>query len=300
MAREPGGARVSCIAVGVFLTLCCAASVAQGDDTLRVHATELWGAWMAVIVLVFVLSSARHVLKPIGRSAVPILLRGIVAVCYGLPLIAVLYGQWVFPEDPSPPMVQRVFESERIWTLVHIIVGTAFLSASVFLRSAILGAAFFSALGWVNHAQFPLAIHPPTGSLWAQKLGHVGFLLAFVACVVVLLTSRAPQRPVTGRDMLISRLRARSTALALALSVMPGLGWLYATRWRGGYGWFLLFLCTPLAAYVVFVPLWQQILFRGSPHAWVGSLFFLLSYVAAFTASAAMAYVAASRTGRLA
>ena len=102
MQRATRAFAISGVAAVALSALCPAAQAADGESFLHAHKAEAGGVWMAVVVLVFVISGARYLYKPVmSRPALWVILRGLVAVLYTLPMIGALYGQWVFPREPG-------------------------------------------------------------------------------------------------------------------------------------------------------------------------------------------------------
>jgi hypothetical protein len=224
-----------------------------------------------------------------------LLQRGLAAVLLGLPLAGVLHGQWAF----STGTVPHVGYDEIRWGIVfYIAICDALLMFSAFRRIAAIAAAFFAALGLVECAHVSRALDLPSGAVWGQTLGMIGFLAAVGACVPILVLKLKPPG-YSSRELWEGRLRERELWLAVLLSVVPGLGYWYAMPARHQQGRLLAFLSATAAAYILFVPLWRRVLFHGSGVAGIGAGLFFLWYALLVTAGLCLAAAHITKKRRL-
>ena len=255
---------------------------------------EAWGACAAGLLLVAVVSGARHAVRPVKHPAFFVILRMLAAMALVLPYFGVMHGDWTLSAGTVAAPVDCA--EVRVTVVHYIVLCGAFVMASAFWRLATIAAALSAALGAVECAHVTSTLAAPGTGAWGQRLGAYGFLVAAAICIAVLVVRMRRARGESTRTLWERRIEPRSIPLAVLLSFVPGLGFYYATPGRKNMGWLSVFLCATGAAYVVFVGLWQQVWYYGSPSARAGPQLFLLSYCLLLSVGMALAIVAMTRS----
>jgi len=260
-------------------------------DTAKV---ESWGAWMAGVLLVAVVAGARHAVRPVRHPSFFVLLRALAAVTMGLPFLGVVHGLWSFAASRTSEAIYC--GDARVNVVYYMALCGAFLMVSAFWRPSAFAAGLVAALGAVECAHVAYALGLPPGEVWGQSLGAGGFLLTVAVCVLIVILPTAHAPLGSTRDRWAKRLQQRSLALALALSLVPGLGIYYVSPGRRSRSqWLVAFLCATAAAFVIFVPFWDRVLFYNDPRSHAGWPLFLAAYCLLFATGVALTVVLFTR-----